>query len=174
MRRIVVANVEGRSRVVSDGSPPRSRGARHTQGLSNTLVWATDAPVSLGRVEDTTATARTFVPGPGSTSLLWLTLPPLSVFSDPHRDSAAAELEHGLISPGIHDLMEADNPGWHTTLTVDYDYVVEGTLTLALTDGEVEVTAGDLVIQHGTRHAWRNRSDAVATLLVVLLGASAG
>jgi cupin domain len=49
----------------------------------------------------------------------------------------------------------------------------QGTLHLELTKGEVELHAGDVVIQHGTRHAWRNRSDQVAKLLVVFVGAAA-
>jgi len=49
--------------------------------------------------------------------------------------------------------------------------VLEGELWLELTDGEVRLTAGDVVVQHGTRHAWRNRSDRPATLLAVLIGA---
>jgi quercetin dioxygenase-like cupin family protein len=70
--------------------------------------------------------------------------------------------------------MEPDHPGMHTTPSVDYDVVLEGTLHLELTKGEVELHAGDVVIQHGTRHAWRNRSNQVAKLLVVFVGAAPG
>jgi hypothetical protein len=35
------------------------------------------------------------------------------------------------------------------------------------------VGPGTVVVQHGTRHAWRNKSDKPATLLAVLVGAGA-
>jgi hypothetical protein len=36
----------------------------------------------------------------------------------------------------------------------------------------VLLKAHDVCVQHGTRHAWRNRSDKPATMLFVLVGAS--
>lgn len=171
MRRVVIANVDGRSRVVTDGRAPRSRDAQFTPGFSNTLLWQTASTDSLEiPEEDPTVSAHSFVPRAGGSSWLRLTLPPLSVFRDPSFDAAAAASEHAMISPGITDLMEPKNPGMHTTPSIDYDFVLDGTVHLELTDGEVELHAGDAVVQYGTRHAWRNRSDAVATLLVVLLG----
>jgi hypothetical protein len=45
----------------------------------------------------------------------------------------------------------------HTTDSIDYVMVVSGEVTLDLDDGEQTVLrAGDVVIQNGTRHAWRN------------------
>ena len=173
MRRVLVANVDGASQVVEDGAPPRSRQAVHTPGFSNTLLWTT-APQQTLEFDgtDPTVSAHTFVPGPGGTSMLLLTLPPMSVFQDPSFDAQAAAAEHATISPGITDLMEPDHPGMHTTPSIDYDVLLEGTLHLELTKGEVELHAGDVVIQHGTRHAWRNRSDQVAKVLVVFVGAA--
>lgn len=59
----------------------------------------------------------------------------------------------------------------HTTPTVDYDVVIEGEVWLELSEGEVHLTTGDVVVQHGTRHAWRNKGDKPATVLAVLIGA---
>lgn len=172
MRRVLVANVDGVSQVIEDGAPPRSKRAEYTPGFSNTLLWST-APQQTVEFAgtDPTISAPTFVPAPGGTSMLVLTLPPMSVFQDPSFDAMAAAAEHASISPGITDLMEPDHPGMHTTPSIDYDVLLEGTLHLELTQGEVELHAGDVVIQHGTRHAWRNRSDEVAKLLVVFVGA---
>jgi len=173
MRRVVAANVDGVSQVVQDGPPPRSKEAAHTPGFSNTLLWRTAPGLTTGfDGTDPTVGASTFVPAPGGTSMLLLTLPPMSVFQDPSFDAQAAAAEHAAISPGIVELMEPDHPGMHTTPSVDYDVLLEGTLHLELTEGEVELHAGDVVVQHGTRHAWRNRSDGVARLLVVFVGAT--
>lgn len=172
MRRVLVANVDGVSQVIEDGQPPRSKQAVHTPGFSNTLLWCT-APGQTTRFDgsDPTTSASTFVPEPGGSSILVLTLPPMGLLRHLPFNARAVAEEHAVISPGISELMEPDHPGMHTTPSVDYDVILEGTLHLELTKGEVELNAGDVVIQHGTRHAWRNRSGGTAKLLVVLVGA---
>ncbi|MNJ05514.1 hypothetical protein D3C73_1668750 [compost metagenome] len=43
---------------------------------------------------------------------------------------------------------------------------------LELDNGETRlVKAGDIVIQNGTRHAWRNKSDRIARAVFVMIGA---
>jgi hypothetical protein len=52
-------------------------------------------------------------------------------------------------------VLEPQNPGMHTTDTVDFDVIVSGEVFLELDDGsEVLLKAGDCVVQNGTRHAW--------------------
>ena len=172
VRRVVVADVAGRSRVVQDGVPPRTAEFAAPKGLSQSLVWRT-SPVPLAHhdgIEPTTVT-RSVLPQPGGTTLIILTIPPDTAYADPAFDPILAAAESAEHSPGLADLFEPDHPGMHTTPTVDYDVVLEGELWLELTDGEVHLAAGDVVVQHGTRHAWRNRSDRPATLLAVLVGA---
>ena len=73
---------------------------------------------------------------------------------------------------GLTDHMEPDAPGMHTTLTVDIGVVVSGEIWLELDDGaEVHLTPGDLVVQNGTRHAWRNKTEEVCVMAFVLVGA---
>ncbi len=60
--------------------------------------------------------------------------------------------------PGALDALEPDAPGMHTTDSVDYGIVLEGRIGLELDDGViVELEPGDVVVQNGTRHAWRPR-----------------
>jgi mannose-6-phosphate isomerase-like protein (cupin superfamily) len=60
--------------------------------------------------------------------------------------------------PGTLDALEPDAPGMHTTDSVDYGIVLEGRIGLELDDGAiVELEPGDVVVQNGTRHAWRPR-----------------
>jgi hypothetical protein len=40
---------------------------------------------------------------------------------------------------------------------------------LALDTGEVELHAGDCVVQRATRHAWRNRTDRPARIAAVMM-----
>jgi quercetin dioxygenase-like cupin family protein len=60
----------------------------------------------------------------------------------------------------------------HTTDGIDYVLVVSGEVTLELDDGERTVLrAGDVVIQIGTQHAWRNRGTGPCTIVGVAIGA---
>lgn len=100
------------------------------------------------------------------------TVPPETTLApdDIDVDAALVALEEQL--PGMAAHMEPDEPGMHTTDTVDYEFVVSGRVTLELDDGvEVELGPGDTVVQSGTRHAWRNRGDEPCTMVVVLVGA---
>jgi mannose-6-phosphate isomerase-like protein (cupin superfamily) len=48
--------------------------------------------------------------------------------------------------------------GFHVTPTIDYVYVLDGTATMLLDSGDVELGKGDVVVQRATRHAWRTRA----------------
>lgn len=88
-------------------------------------------------------------------------------------EAASAEVEQKL--PGMMAHMEMDNPGMHTTDTTDYEILLSGEVILELDDGaEVRLSAGDTVVQNGTRHRWRNPGDVPAVLGVVLIGAHRG
>jgi len=86
-------------------------------------------------------------------------------------EAALAELDASL--PGMAAHMEPENPGMHTTQTIDFEYVVSGRVVLELDDGAtVELGPGDTVVQNGTRHAWRNPFTEPCQMVVVLLGAT--
>ena len=71
------------------------------------------------------------------------------------------------------DVLEPDNPGMHTTDTIDYVVVLSGETWLELDHGErLLVRAGDTVVQNGTRHAWRNTSEEPCVMAVALVGAT--
>jgi mannose-6-phosphate isomerase-like protein (cupin superfamily) len=114
-----------------------------------------------------------FVPGPGETRLMFVTFPPDAVMMRADFDPAAFGAEFAQNAPGLAERFEMDSPGMHTTDSIDYDVVLEGEIVLELDGGkEVLLKAHDVCVQHGTRHAWRNRSDKPATMLFVLVGAS--
>ena len=83
---------------------------------------------------------------------------------------AMAEIEDKL--PGLASHLEADNPGMHTSDTIDFEYVLTGEVWLELDDGqEVHLRAGDTLVQNGTRHAWRNKSSEPCCVVFFLIGA---
>ena len=66
-------------------------------------------------------------------------------------EAGLAELEARLPGAGLY--FEPDNPGMHTTPTIDFEVVLDGEVWLELDDGaEVLLRPGDTVVQNGTRH----------------------
>ncbi len=175
-KRIVTGrDAANKSIIVEDAPLPRTE-AVHLPGFSLSAIWATAASSSLPAPGETShAQRRTLVPGLGETSFMFVSFPPASVFADPSLDFAAITEEQLRLSPGIAEAMEPNNPGMHTTDTIDYGIVLDGEICLELDDGQmVELKPGDVVIQNGTRHAWRNLGTRPATLAFVLIGAHRG
>jgi len=68
--------------------------------------------------------------------------------------------------------MEPASPGMHTSDTMDFGYVISGTIWPELDDGQAEeLRTGDVYVRNGTRHAWRNKSAQPCVILGVLIGA---
>lgn len=175
LRRVVTGHdSDGASMVALDTAPPRSDAFRHIPGMMSRLVWATDAAPALPFAgADPTPAVASMVPPAGGTRFLVVTFPPDSVFASPRFDPAAAVAENLALNPGLAERFEAD--GMHATPTVDYGIVLDGEIWLELDDGRAELLRPhDVVVQNGTRHAWRNKSGRPATLAFVLIGAGQG
>lgn len=175
IRRVLVSNdTNGKSILQSDGCAPRAVEYSSVSGFATALLWSTPARPAVGAsvmATDTSPEVR-FVPGPGETRLMMVTFAPDSVTMRADFDPAAFGAEFAQNAPGLAELFEMDNPGMHTTDSIDYDVVLDGEITLELDDGkEVVLKRHDVCVQHGTRHAWRNKTDKPATMLFVLVGA---
>lgn len=174
IRRIVTGHTpSGKSVFVSDSEATRTTTFKHVPGFVTTLLWETlpgaKVPVQSG---DPALATSSWVPAPGGSNLMFITFPPDSVMGSPDFDPAAAGGEYMTVLPGLAEKFEMDNPGMHCTDTVDYAVLLEGEIHLELDDGASrQLAPKDVVIQNGTRHAWRNKSDKPATMLFVLVGA---
>jgi hypothetical protein len=172
IRRLVTGHGgNGKAVFALDAPPPRTDAFRHIPGMISRLVWATSqVPTVPFDGTDPTLSLTSMVPTPGETRFLVVTFPPDSVFFAPGFDPAAAAAENLAINPGLAECFEPD--GMHATQTVDYGIVLDGEIWLELDDGRVEhLRRHDAVVQNGTRHAWRNKSDRPATLAFILIGA---
>jgi hypothetical protein len=174
VRRVVTGhNSNGKSVFIADGPAPRARVGVHHPGFAEALLWSTSqTPTVPTEGKDPTPAVTSFMAEPGGTRFLIVTFPPDTVMASPGFDGAKAFEEHLKGTPGITERMEPGNPGMHTTDTVDYVIVLDGEVWLELDDGkEVLLNKHDVVIQNGTRHAWRNRSDRGVTIAAVMVGA---
>ena len=170
-RRVVTAEVQGKSVIQSD-ELLQDYNFETVPGYVHRLVWANSSIPDLSQQQKMDRYPESVVPGPGGTSLHIVTFPPSSVFEDPSFDGKAAHEEALSRLRGLADHFEERDRAMHKTNTVDYAVVFEGEMWLELDDGKtVHLEKGDVVVQNGTRHAWRNQGTAPVTMLFFLNGA---
>ena len=170
-RRVVTGNVSGKSVVQSDEPLPAYE-FKTVPGYEHTLVWVNPTTPDLREEQRFDRYPESVVPGPGGTSLHFVTFPPSSVFADPSFDGEASRKEALIRLRGLADHFEKEDPAMHKTNTVDYAIVFDGEMWLELDDAKtIHLKKGDVVVQNGTRHAWRNKGTAPVTMLFFLNGA---
>lgn len=169
IRRVVTGlDTTGQSVFISDDAAPRACSFATIPGHAMAHLWSTGS--TNGTQQDPTLGYPPLVPGPGETSLAIYDFPPDTVMQNPTDVGQMVE-ELGGALPGLFECFEPDNPGMHTTPTIDYGILLQGELWLELDNGEQKlIRPGEVVIQHGTRHAWRNKSDQIARALFVMIG----
>ena len=171
-RRLVTETVNGKSVVQSD-EHMQAYEFKTVPGYEHTLIWVNPMTPDLSKEQRFDRYPDTVVPGPGGTSLHFVTFPPDSFFADPSFDGGAARDEALIRLRGLANHFEREDPGMHKTNTVDA-VVYDGEIWLELDDSEtLHLTRGDVVLQNGTRHAWRNKGTKLVTMLFFLNGATA-
>ena len=173
-RRIVTGHdAQGRSVIVADDVCPHVMPIMDQPNFAVTDFWKTaGTPADNG-----TATAK---------DPCWLPIqvaPPEngSVFRvvqfPPDKEWAAKAAAMGG-SVAIDETAKAAHSGgpvrhahMHRTRSIDYAIVLAGEIWAVMDDGETKMTAGDVLIQRGTNHAWANRSNAPCLVAFVLIDA---
>lgn len=149
-RRVVTGHDEhGNSVVLSDGPPPQNHPMTGDSiGADFTEIWhEAEAVPSLTSTPAAEPNARDFTIMPPSGHLIRI-----------------IELYPASMG-GAKTVM-------HRTSTLDYAMVIEGEAVLHLTDCEVVLGPGEVVVQRGTDHAWENRSDKVTRMAFFHIRAS--
>lgn len=171
IRRVVTGvNLEGKSVVVSDGPPPRQVTLELLGGMKMTDVWHLGSPPESPADGGDLDRNANLVPPPGGTHWRIVEYPPgPAVPADVDINDLVAELNEKL--PGVVEDSDLSRPGMHQTETIDLGIVLSGEIWLELDEGEVHLKPGDCVVQRGTMHAWRNRSDRPCVMSFVLIEA---
>jgi mannose-6-phosphate isomerase-like protein (cupin superfamily) len=172
VRRVVTGQTtDGKSVFVSDEKVPPTT-VSISPGYEFHLMWGADRVPSLP-TDGSEPTHPAYFPPAGGYRFGFFTVPPAGAAfpEDFDREAALAEMEQKL--PGMAAHMEPDDPGMHTTDTVDFEVVISGEIVCELDDGaEVTLGPGDTFVQNGTRHRWRNPGTEPAVLFVALIGAT--
>jgi mannose-6-phosphate isomerase-like protein (cupin superfamily) len=136
-------------------------------------LWGSDRTVTFPD-SGSRPEGKRYFPPVGGFRFGFFTIPPdrdAGLPADLDLGAAFSELEEKV--PGMADYVELDNPGMHTTDTIDYGVVISGEAVLELDDGAVvTLTAGDSYIQNGTRHRWSNPGVVPAVIAIALIGAN--
>jgi mannose-6-phosphate isomerase-like protein (cupin superfamily) len=171
VRRVVTGHTDERGSVFVSDEDMEPVTAELMAGYEFFSVWATGGTPSVP-VDGSAMEPKGFFPAPPGVRFLMVEIPPDSVTGREGIDEEAALEEISTKLPGLLEAVEADNPGFHTSDTVDVDLVLSGEVVLELDDGaEVTLGPGECVVQTGTRHRWRNHTDKPVQMVTLLVGA---
>ncbi|MDB5595332.1 MAG: cupin 2 protein [Hyphomicrobiales bacterium] len=128
-------------------------------------------------IDEAATNVKNSRPGQFST-LLWCTegAPALMPLGEDAEDMGARKL--GTYPPEkgtrfmIAEYPPGNHPRRHRTETIDYIVVLSGSIEMDLDAGEtVTMGPGDVMVQRGTYHAWRNHGPEVCRMVFVLVDA---
>ncbi len=165
IRRVVTGhNKDGQSTIVSD---EQIESVSIGTGKHFIQLWGKDS-VPVHPDEGMMPGGMEWFPLAGGHRFFVWVVPPQTQRNDDPKSKDEME----ALLPGFLQYFEADNPGMHTTNTVDCTYLISGSITLEL-DNEEKVTleSGDSVVQNGTRHKWYNEGTIPAVLITTCVGA---
>ena len=173
VRRVVTGHDQnGKSVVISDGPAPFVHTIPIRAGYFSTDIFRTDQNPALisDHTSETTLGPRRQLPTKNGSVIRVNHFPPeTDAIKNMDVNSANALFASLGNQSGATFEKTGRHPLMHRTETIDYAIVLSGQITMLLDDSEVELKAGDILVQCGTNHAWVNRSDQPCTVVFILL-----
>ncbi|MBT2305201.1 cupin domain-containing protein [Variovorax paradoxus] len=166
IRRVVTTvDANDRAVVLFDGNNPHNY-TRETGNISR-LFWKTDqTPADITGAMDRAAGYKSVCPPDGGTLLRIVDFPPITkeneALSAGYQQKIIAEPAPMRGLPPRHAFM-------HRTRTIDYAIVLHGEIDMLLDEDEIHLTAGDVLVQQGTNHAWVNRGTETCRVAFILI-----
>jgi steroid delta-isomerase-like uncharacterized protein len=162
VRRIITAHRDGKSVIVDDSEIPAQPFLGFELAELLEVVGIPTIPVEEGEYKKE-LTLR--MPDPGGVRIRLAMLRPDEECFRIYKEKRIDPAEEWRNAFG-------DDFRMHTTDTVDCGIILSGELCMELDDGvEVLLKPGDVVVNCGTRHAWRNRSALNCIAAFVCIGA---
>lgn len=166
-RRIVCMDTEPyKSRLISDAPTPDVRVDPARPGYASQRMWVTDGfPAKI--VLETLHLPHTIEAPPGGSVLNVVTFPPDAVWKGKVTEADVKAFFKMMGSPDASTYSpSAPHPYMQKTRSLEFGIVTEGEIVLVLDTQEVTLKKGDFIVQRGTIHAWSNRSDKPATVII--------
>jgi mannose-6-phosphate isomerase-like protein (cupin superfamily) len=140
-------------------------------------VWGWDEPPTLPYCRADAYAPRSAFPDPEGAGMRLnvITFPPgagvVERTGNAQSDTATSPEWKRLSNAQPYGHLVDTETGMHSTDSVDIGIVISGEICIAQADDEVLLQPGDIYIQNGATHAWRNRSEEPCTMALVLLSA---
>ena len=169
IRRIVAGNDDtGKAVVLSDAASPDVITDPARPGFASTRLWATDrSPARVKGIRETLHGPQTLAPPAGGTQCRYLELPPERGYLGKIGMADVRTWFERIGSPEASTAKAGSpHPYMQRTATLDLCYVLEGEVVLVLDTAEVALKQGDVAILNGANHAWSNRADANAIVIL--------
>ena len=161
VRRIVtIDDAGGKSVAIHDGPTPDVRTDPARPGFAAMRIWVTDTtPASITPARDPLALPHTIEPPPRGSVCRIVTIPPDAAFLAKVGAREVAAFFRAMGSPAASTYSPRRRiPICRKRARSIFASILEGEVTLVLDTAEVQLAAGDTVVQRGTNHAWSNRS----------------
>jgi mannose-6-phosphate isomerase-like protein (cupin superfamily) len=170
IRRVVTGHdALGRAVVAMDGPAGAVLHRPSRPGVALTDLWATSGTPAAPPDGDPVDRPVVLQPPAGGTVFRIVQFDPEDPGALARADGATAFAAMGAAGAVVAN---ARHPYMHRTDTVDYAVVLQGSITMLLDNEDVELSAGDVVIQNGTSHAWANRGLVPCLVAFVLVDAA--
>ncbi len=135
-------------------------------------VWGWDEVPTLPHHQPEAYVPRSVFPGgnPGAVRVNNVIFPPGQGVV--RKMPAAQPEEYARLLAAVPAGGSRGEDGMHSTDSIEVAVVLEGEIGLEQDDGvEVTLRVGDVLIQNGALHAWRNRTDEPCLVCFVVIGA---
>jgi mannose-6-phosphate isomerase-like protein (cupin superfamily) len=84
-------------------------------------------------------------------------------------DMSSVEVWQRLLAAQPHGHVLDAATGMHSTDSIDIGFVLSGELCVEQDDEEIALRPGDVYVQNGAKHAWRNRTSEPAMVAFLLM-----
>lgn len=170
-RRVVTGHAANGKSIVASDSKVHGVSVPGLPGVFLTTMWGADQALDYPD-DGTEPTHPAWFPPLGGMRFFEFILAPDNTPPDTSLSPEQVAGEAERLFPGLLSHFDPQDPGMHRSATTDTLYVVSGRCVLELDDGsQTDLSAGDIIVQSGTMHRWKNPWKEPCRLIGALVGA---
>ena len=137
-------------------------------GYSSTKIWATlQSPANFGEKaeKESDGFAHSLIPPKSGSICRFIKIPPDKNFGEITNENIK-KFYQSINSNELFQPNKGTHPYMHKKDSLDYVYVMTGSIRLILDEGEVDLEQGDTVVNISANHAWSNITDTNCELFI--------
>ena len=146
---------------------------RRANGLLWHGVWGWHEMPTLPFAKTDPFDPDSVFPAPGGLRINTVIFPARYGHEDPTESTQNTDAAYAKLAQSGGGRREGEGRGMHITDSVDFGFVASGEIVTIQGDGSEEtLRPGDVYIQNGAMHAWRNDRDEPCMITFVVMGAA--